>query len=248
MDKKKEVAEINEELARRKGSFPFWIIILIVALVIGIIFRNPLANIFKNEKKPANNDIYTIKWEEPSTLIYEEANSGKLENTLKDHSILIDGTYYHLPCSIYQFVKNGWTVDIAGNNSNELVYTIPADKTKVVALNKKDKVIKVVSVASPINEEVSISESFVTGLSIFSWSEFDAELPKGLKIGTKKEEIERLIKEEDLSYDVSKLKKDNVYEIIIENEEDLYEEYEIKLVMKDDIVDQIRVEVIYKKP
>ena len=96
------------------------------------------------------------------------------------------------------------------------------------------------------DEEVSISESFVSGLSVFSWTEAELELPKNIKIGTTKKEIEKIIKEENLEYDKEKLEKEDVYEITIKCDSDKYEEYRIKLALREDKVKEIRVEVIYK--
>lgn len=247
MSKNKEIDKINEELAKREHGVPAWIFVLIIAFIIGFVFRYTIADAIRGNSNKKENDNNMIVWKEPYTIDFEEDNPGKLGDKLSDRGILLDGTYYHLPCPIYRFVENGWVVDIAGNNYKEIVSVVPKDLTKVVSMTKDGKTIKVVSVASPIDEDVSISESFVTGLSIFSWSDIEIELPKKIKIGSTKTEIEKIIKEEKLSYDEDKLKNDNVYDIIIEEDDDLYEDYEIKFNLKKNKVDQIRVEVYYKK-
>ena len=245
MAKNKDIQEINKELAKGEKGVPGWVFILALAFIVGFIFRYTIADTLRGNKKK-DDGIKTIVWSEPSTIEYEEDNPGKLGDSLSDKGILLDGVYYHLPCSIYRFVENGWSVDIAGNNSKEIVYTVSSSTTKVVSLTKNNKTVKIVSVISPCEEEVSISESFVTGLSIFSWTEVDIELPEGIKIGTNRKDIERIIDSEKLKYDEERLKKDNVYEIVIPESNDKYEEYRIKLVIEEDVVSEIRVEVIYQ--
>ena len=245
MRKKHNLEEINKELEKGEKGVPGWIYFLIGAFIIGFIFRYTIADTIRGNSKK-KDDIKTIVWSEPYTIEYEEKGSGKLENTISDTSIILDGVYYHLPCPIYRFIENGWSVDIAGNTNKAIVYTVPPKSSRVVSLNKDNKEIKVVSVVSPNDEEVSISESFVSGLSVFSWTEAELELPKNIKIGTTKKEIEIIIKEENLEYDKEKLEKEDVYEITIKCDSDKYEEYRIKLALKEDKVEEIRVEVIYK--
>lgn len=245
MSKKHNLEEINKELEKGEKGVPGWIYFLIGAFIIGFIFRYTIADTIRGNSKK-KDDIKTIVWSEPYTIEYEEKGSGKLENTISDTSIILDGVYYHLPCPIYRFIENGWSVDIAGNTNKVIVYTVPPKSSRVVSLNKDNKEIKVVSVVSPNDEEVSISESFVSGLSVFSWTDAELELPKNIKIGTTKKEIEKIIKEENLEYDKEKLEKEDVYEITIKCDSDKYEEYRIKLALKEDKVEEIRVEVIYK--
>ena len=245
MNKKQNLDDINKQLEKGEKGVPGWIYFLIGAFIVGFIFRYTIADTIRGNNKK-KDDIKTIVWSEPYTIEYEEKGSGKLENTLTDNSIILDGVYYHLPCPIYRFIENGWLVDIAGNTNKLIVYTVPANTTKVVSLNKDNKEIKVVSVASPINEEVSVSESFVTGLSVFSWTDSELVLPRKVKIGTTRKEIEKIVKEEKLEYDKERLKNDDVYEIVVGIDDDKYDEYRIKLVLKEDKVEEIRVEIIYK--
>ena len=248
MDKNNDLKNINKKLERPERAVPLWIFFLIAAFIIGFIFRYTIADMITNKtNNKKKEDKQTIVWKEPSTIIYKDDNSGELGKDLKDHSVILDGTYYYLPCPIYEFVENGWSIDIAGNNNKTIIYEVPKDSIKIVSMNKDDKEAKVVSVASPNDETVTISESFVTGFTIFSWSNVEIELPQKVKIGMDRNGIEKIIKDNNLSYDKDLLKEKDIYDINIDLEDDKYDKYEIKFNMKDDKIDQIRVEVMYSK-
>ena len=248
MDKNNDLKNINKKLERPERAVPLWIFFLIAAFIIGFIFRYTIADMITNKtNNKKKEDKQTIVWKEPSTIIYKDDNSGELGKDLKDHSVILDGTYYYLPCPIYEFVENGWSIDIAGNNNKTIIYEVPKDSIKIVSMNKDDKEAKVVSVASPNDETVTISESFVTGFTIFSWSNVEIELPQKVKIGMDRKGLEKIIKDNNLSYDKDLLKEKDIYDINIDLEDDKYDKYEIKFNMKDDKIDQIRVEVMYSK-
>lgn len=248
MDKNNDLKDINKQLERPERAVPLWIFFLIAAFIVGFIFRYTLADLISSKTdNKKNEDKQTIVWQEPETIIYKDDNSGKLGDDLKDHSVILDGTYYYLPCPIYEFVENGWSIDIAGNNSKTIVYEVPKGTIKIVSMSRDGNDVKVVSVASPNGETVSISESFVTGFTIFSWSNVEIELPQNVKIGMDRNSLEKIIKENNLSYDKDLLKEKDIYDIKIDLEDEKYDRYEIRINMKNDKIDQIRVEVMYSK-
>ena len=239
---KNDLKDINKQLERPERAVPLWIFFLIGAFVVGFIFRYTLADMISSKMNNNKNDD-----NQPSTIIYKDDNSGKLGTDLKDHSVILDGTYYYLPCPIYEFVENGWTIDVAGNNNKTIVYEVPKGTIKIVSMSKDGNEVKVVSVASPNNETVSISESFVTGFTIFSWSNVEIELPQKVKIGMSRKSLEKIIKDNSLNYDEDLLKDKDIYDINIDLDDEKYDKYEIKINMKNDKIDQIRVEVMYSK-
>lgn len=249
-----ELDEINAQLNKTHAQkFPWWILIIVASFAIGFVFRYQIANWMRDtfrhsEEKSEETEItpssgHTFVWDEPEmeVLMHEDIGPGYLLDKMDDHAILLDGQYYHLPCPIYRFVQHGWTVNTAGNTKNEVVYEV-GDIPKIISLKKGDVELKAVTILSPTDNTVPIEDSFVTGLTIFSWNEVDFEMPKGLKIGMKKDTFLKTLEKDEV---IPATSTDDQVEIRFPKPSWFgYSYYEITVKFKDDAVSQIRLELI----
>ncbi|MBR2067417.1 MAG: hypothetical protein IJ875_04060, partial [Solobacterium sp.] len=187
-----------------------------------------------------------IVWDEPSTLSEEEKWNESDALTFANRIVKIDGVKYKIPCALYRFIENGWSVDISGNNNHSIVYVATEQMDNFVSLTKGDKEIKIVSAVSPIDTQVMVDESFIGGFTIFSWTNVDVEFAKGLACGMAKEEVDNLLKEEKLDGNMLQKDGDNYQLTLEEKNGSKIKESIYQIKFKEDKVDQIRMEVRYQ--
>ena len=235
----------SEEGKRKWWEVVLPVVIIGTAFLIGFIFRYDFANYYKEhfgkkDAEPASNVVHTLVWKEPSTLQYEEENEGKLLSTMKDHSVMIDGDYYHFPCALYHFVENGWDVDITGNSAKKAVYQVGDTADTVISLKKNGKEMKVVSVISPISDIVNIEEGFVSGFTAFLWDDISYEFPAKIELGMKEQTFLDLLNNEE---GLDAAKEGDRYILHYQLEGSICSEYELSLRFEDGELSQVHMEV-----
>lgn len=108
----------------------------------------------------------------------------ELGDDLFNKNIEVDGVVYTLPASIKEFEQNGWKVqDEAGSKVN-------AKDTNVrVSLRKNNSVIKVSAKNNTANQ-TEVENCDVTKIQVRDENKISLKLPKGIGIGSTKEELE----------------------------------------------------------
>ena len=136
------------------------------------------------EKEDANKETSTSTEEQTSSSENISKSAIELGDDLFSKNVEVEGVVYTLPASIKEFEQNGWKVqDGAGEK-------VKARDTNVrVTLRKNNSVIKVSAKNNTANE-TEVENCDITKIQVREENKISLKLPKGIQIGSTKEELE----------------------------------------------------------
>ena len=141
-------------------------------------------NMTAEKNDSANSENSTSSTEKTSSTENVSKSATELGDDLFNKNIEVDGVVYTLPASIKEFEQNGWKVqDEAGSK-------VDARDTNVrVSLRKNNSVIKV-SAKNNTSNQTEVENCDVTRIQVRDENKISLKLPKGIGIGSTKEELE----------------------------------------------------------
>ncbi|MBE6063510.1 MAG: hypothetical protein E7207_08185 [Clostridium butyricum] len=141
-------------------------------------------NMIAEKKDSSDNKNSTSSDEQKQSTENVSKSATELGDDLFNKNIEVDGVVYTLPASIKEFEQNGWKVqDEAGTQ-------VKAKGTNVrVSLRKNNSVIKV-SAKNNTPNQTEVENCDVTRIQVRDENKISLKLPKGIGIGSTKEELE----------------------------------------------------------
>ncbi|WP_294406075.1 hypothetical protein [uncultured Clostridium sp.] len=136
------------------------------------------------EKNDTNKESSTSTEEQKSSDENVSKSATELGDDLFNKNVEVEGVVYTLPASIKEFEQNGWKVQ------EEAGEKVKARDTNVrVTLRKNNSVIKVSAKNNTANE-TEVENCDITRIEVREENKISLKLPKGVQIGSSKEELE----------------------------------------------------------
>lgn len=148
------------------------------------VIKLQMDNMTADKNNSSNNESSTSTSAETSSQESASKSDTQLGEDLFNKNIEIEGTVYTLPASIKEFEQNGWKVqDEAGQMVNA------RDTNVRVSLRKNNSVIKVSAKNNSANQ-TSVENCDITRVQVRQDDKISLKLPKGVGIGSTKEDLE----------------------------------------------------------
>ena len=141
-------------------------------------------NLTAKKNNSADSESSASSSEQTSSTENVSKSATELGDNLFSKNVELEGVVYTLPASVKEFEQNGWKIqDEAGSK-------VDARDTNVrVSLRKHNSVIKI-SVKNNTANQTEVENCDVTSITVREDDKISLKLPKGIGIGSTKEELE----------------------------------------------------------
>lgn len=141
-------------------------------------------NLTAKKNNSADSESSASSSEQTSSTENVSKSATELGDNLFSKNVELEGVVYTLPASVKEFEQNGWKIqDEAGSK-------VDARDTNVrVSLRKNNSVIKI-SVKNNTANQTEVENCDVTSITVREDDKISLKLPKGIGIGSTKEELE----------------------------------------------------------
>ena len=118
----------------------------------------------------------------------------------------IDGKEYTLPLNVSKMLEDGYSI-VPRYEGAESITEVSRDAYCYISLEKDDIRLDYVHVEPPKREMVPVEESVITSISIDENSDFQG--PYGIETGDSYKDLEKIMKEKGMGYDLYLYKSDD---------------------------------------